>query len=183
MAQFVTFGAETKVSGKMICSTLDAVPAYENKIKMILSKYNLDDAEPDKWYEMQDFLSVCKDISKLLGPHLLFAIGKNFPVQLPPSGELNSLENALQDLDNLYHNNHRGDTVSYYKLISYSQERKEAKIECKNPYPCYLDRGILTSITQKYKPRGASLVNVELDTDRPNRLGGSDVSYYTIMWV
>ncbi|MCU0443322.1 MAG: hypothetical protein MUE85_00290 [Microscillaceae bacterium] len=183
MAQFVSFDSESKVSGKMICSMLDAVPAYENKIKMILSKYSLDEPDPQQWYEMQDFLSVFKDISKLLGPHLLFAIGKNFPVQLLQNGEVQSLENALRDLDSLYHDHHRGDSVSYYKLISFSQDRKEAKIECKNPYPCYLDRGILTSITQKYKPRGASLVNVELDNDRPSRLGGSDVSYYTIMWV
>lgn len=172
-----------EVSGEVICSVLKALPTHEATIRTILSNYSIDNPNPEEWYSMENYLSAFQDISRTLGPHLLFSIGKSLSSNFAPSDEIDSLETVLEHLDEQYHHTHRGNNIGHYKLISFDKEHKEAKIECKNPYPCYLDRGVLMAISQQYKPSGARLITVELDTNRPNRLVGSDVSYYNILWV
>jgi hypothetical protein len=183
MAQFQVFTSNSEVSGKMVSAVLKAVPGQEAKIRSMFAQNNIENPEDGKWYAMQDYLNAFQEIFKTFGPSVLFSIGKFLPKNGSFSTPQNSLANAINQMDTFYHEWHRGGEVGHYRLVSYSNERKEAKIECKNPYPCYFDRGILTAISKEYKPDGASLINVELDSSRPNRLAGSDVSYYNIVWV
>lgn len=182
MAQYKAFAFGAEVSGKMILSLLNAVPGYENKLRTILSKNNIENPDSGKWYNMQDYLNSLKEVFKLFGPNLLFSIGKHIPKANTVVNEAGDLELALRNLDLMYQENHRGE-IGYYKLVSFSSERKEAKLECKNPYPCYVDRGILTMLSRRFKPKEANLINVELDNHCPSRLAGNDVSYYTIVWL
>ena len=55
-------------------------------------------------------------------------------------------------------------------------------MECKNPYPCHFDRGIITSIVRKFAPIDSLDQEIILDTSKKNRLSGSDSSWYIISW-
>jgi hypothetical protein len=180
MAQFIAFDREAEVSGSIVCA-LSQAAGQDIQVQKILTKYSLDRAEPQGWYSLQNYLNVLSEISRNFGPHWLFNIGKN--ISQNAVGNEFDLEGALSQLDSSHHTQHRGGDSGYYKLVSYNKETKEAVIECRNPYPCYFDRGILTNLACRYKPQGASTVHVELEMHRPNRLSGADVSYYTIMWA
>lgn len=183
MAQLQAISLKTEVSGNILNAMLKAVPNYESKILDIFTKNNIEEPKESKWYNFFDVLNTYKEISRQFGPHILFSIGKYLSKSNPLMQDFNSLEEALSNLDLMHRNHHRGGEIGYYKLLSYQAENKEACIECRNPYPCYIDRGILTNLSVKFKPSEASLILVELDSNRPNRLAGSDVSYYNILWV
>jgi hypothetical protein len=180
MAQFISFDQQAEVSGNLICSLMKSSSEQEKNIENILSKYNLAQPEAQAWYPLQDYLNVLAEISRNFGPHWLFKIGKQFTQGSFASED--DLELALRELDELYHSNHRGES-GYYKLLTYNKEKREAVIECKNPYPCYLDRGVLSSIAQRFKPVDARFIYVELERNRPSRLAGADVSFYNILWM
>jgi len=55
-------------------------------------------------------------------------------------------------------------------------------MECKNPYPCHFDRGIITKIAEKFMPQKSKGIEVFLDTQRQGRLEGADTSWYFIKW-
>jgi hypothetical protein len=58
----------------------------------------------------------------------------------------------------------------------------KAEMECKNPYPSEFDRGIITAMARKFKPRESLLVSVELDNAKPSRMKGADSCTYKIKW-
>lgn len=48
--------------------------------------------------------------------------------------------------------NHRNGEIGYYKLISINLKANTAIMNCKNPYPCNFDRGIITTMARKFRP-------------------------------
>ncbi len=181
MAQFVSFSPSTEVQGALVLNFIHTLP-YKSEMESFLADNGFKDPLPQQWYSLQSYLNVYREIAKNYGPNTLFSIGKMMIENFGYLSKVKDLETAVKALNEFYKNNHRGGEVGYYQIINVDLERKEIKVECKNPYPCYLDRGMLTALTKKFKPNGASVFNVELDTNRPNRLIGSDVSVYTIMW-
>ncbi len=55
-------------------------------------------------------------------------------------------------------------------------------MECKNPYPSELDRGIITTLVRRYTPGRPHEVDVVLDTTKPSREQGADSCWYIISW-
>lgn len=183
MAQFKVFSSNNEVSGWMLRVALEATPIQDGKVREIFKKHRMLYLDNSKWYSMQGYLDAIQEVYQSYGPNLLFQIGKQVLKNSRIPGEANNLEVALNQLDYLYQYNHRGNEIGYYRLLNFNKERKEAQVECRNPYPCYLDRGILTSLSKTFKPMGASLIHVELNSDFPSRLSGNDRSFYNIIWI
>lgn len=174
---------QAEVSGNMITSVLQVAPNYETKLRPLLVKYKLLNPEPGQWYPLGVFMEFLKEINREYGPSLLFKIGKQISKNHPMLHDYNTLQMILLNLDRLYHYNHRGSDLEVFHLHSFSKERKEAVVKCTNPYPCYLNRGILSMLAHHFKPKEANLIQVVLDFNRPNRLAGWNESYYNVIWV
>jgi hypothetical protein len=183
MAQFKVFSPHSEVSSKMVRMTLDAVHGRESQMNEIFVRNHLYHSLEERWHPMQNYLNALKEIYEHLGPTPLFDFGKFFPKSFIFSGQHYTLEDLIHKLNAFYHNLHKGSDVGYYKLVHFDKEHKEARIECRNPYPCYFDRGILTVISKLSKPVDARFIHVWLSKNSPSRLSGDDVSYYSIEWV
>lgn len=183
MAQYIAFSPNVEVSTSLISSIIGAIPQQEQKIRNIFARNGINNIQTSDWFQQQKFLNVYKDVAQNLGPHMLFSMGKALFDSLSFPPEINSLEEALKNLDAVCQQDHREGQSGYYRLLSFDRRKKEARIECNNPYPCYLDRGILTGLSRKFKPIDASLINVQLDTNLPHRQIGAESSMYTILWV
>lgn len=179
MAQFTATYPEHTIAGSVICALVASICDKLNEIEDILIEHQLQNPTPDAWYSMQDYVEVLQAIAKKMGPHGLFDIGKKIlgQGQIPAQ----DLQEALQYFDSLHHTEAKGEN-SYYRLLSYSEDKKEAHIECRNPFPCYFDRGVLTTMFRNFQRQSIQSVHVALDNHRPNRLAGADVSYYTVLW-
>jgi hypothetical protein len=182
MAQFVPFASGVEVNGQTILSFVNAMPQYKEVVLGILEKNKLKDINPEGWYSQKYWLNAFKEVSEVYGQNTLFAIGKAIPesAKFPP--EIRDLRSALDLINVAYHMNHRGGEIGYYKLTAFDDKNMKAEMECKNPYPSEFDRGIITAMARKFKPRESLLVSVELDNAKPSRMKGADSCTYKIKW-
>ncbi|NJO01795.1 MAG: hypothetical protein HC880_09000 [Bacteroidia bacterium] len=183
MAQFASSSTNAEVSGWLLHATLYAEHTHKNKIKAVFAKQNIAHPEANKWYPWQSYLNALTELSQLFGPTLLFSIGKHIAKNHPFALYANNLEMGLYNLNQLHRYNHRGKGIGSYRLVNFSKERQEAKMECRNAYPCYIDLGILTGLAQTLKPREASLIHVELVSTLSSPTGAGNLSFYNVIWV
>jgi len=183
MAQFIGFSHEVEVNGQTVLALVAGVTEiYKERILNILAKYNIIDPQPHEWYKQQDWLDAFREISETIGKYTLFSIGKSIPDNADFPSEINTLEKALRSIDIAYKMNHRKGDIGYYKLTEFNEIKRTAVMECKNPYPCHFDRGIITSMVRKFRPFDSIKQEVELMQGKKSRLDGSDTSFYVITW-
>ncbi len=183
MPQFIAFDKNVEVIGFAIQTCLDCFPEYYRAdIKELLKKNHIVDVTPNKWFNLQNYLEVLKEVSTRYGANTLFnvgvAIGDGVPIPLGTP-----LESVLAAWDAAYRSHHRGGYLGDIRLLSFDYQAKKAVVTCHDPYPCHFERGIATAFARKFKPEDAGFVDVELDKSKPSRLDGADSSCYVITWL
>jgi hypothetical protein len=179
MAQFVPFAPNVEVNGETVLATVNAFPEYMRKIALdILKKNGIENPAPGIWYSQKAWLDSFKEVSLKFGSNTLFEIGKAIPANAKFPPEINNIEKALASIDVAYKMNHRNGDIGFYKLVSHDANTKILVMNCKNPYPCDFDRGIITTMARKFK---AGVV-VKLDTTKPSRNEGAEDSWYIITY-
>ena len=180
MAQFVPFAPGVEVNGETVLTTVNAFPEYMRDIALkMLESNGIKDPKPGEWYSQKAWLDSFREISEKYGSNTLFEIGKGIPsnAKFPP--EINSIEKALASIDVAYHMNHRNGEIGFYKLVSFDPVKKTLIMQCKNPYPCDFDRGIIMTMARKFE----SNVDVTLDSGKPSRKDGAEDSWYMITYA
>ena len=182
MAQFVPFEVSVEVLGRSIFSVVNAIPLGKESRLEILEKHGIKNLSEDKWYSQSQYLKAFREIADAIGSNTLFAIGKSIPEHAIFPPEVNSLEKALQIINVAYAMNHRGGEIGSYKLVRFDSVKRQAEMVCENPYPSEFDRGIITTMLRKFKPKDSISYDVSLDLSRPTRLQGADSCTYLIRW-
>lgn len=183
MAQFIAFDPNVEVSGLSMQMCIGAFPAYHRaRLEDFLHKNNIANPVPGTWASQQSWLNVFKEISTSYGQHTLFNIGVTLSEALPFPPQVADLEAALHAFDVVYNMNHRNGNIGFGKLISFDAQAQKAVMECKNPYSCHFERGLITGISRRFPPLNAKFVDVQLDKSKPSRLDGADSSFYIITW-
>ncbi|OFX68907.1 MAG: hypothetical protein A2X12_05185 [Bacteroidetes bacterium GWE2_29_8] len=182
MAQFVSFESNVEVLGGVVLSIIDGMSEYKEIGIKILEDNGIKNIQSDGWYSLQSLLDAFKEISNKLGEPTLYLIGYRIPENAVFPPDIDTFEKGLALIDMAYHMNHRNGDIGYYKYIAVDENN--AKVECKNPYPCEFDKGIIASMSKKYPPVniGEDGVIIILDEDSENRKNGGDVSTYDVMW-
>ncbi|NOQ26074.1 MAG: hypothetical protein GQ564_11980 [Bacteroidales bacterium] len=181
MAVYKSFAEGVEVNGQTILSVVKALSSGQDTRLKILKKYGID-PEPDKWYSQQAWLDAFKEISTVIGDHTLFMIGKSIPENATFPPEINNIEMALNAIDQAYHMNHQGGEIGHYKLIDFDEIRKSASMACNNPYPSGFDRGIITTMVRKFRPKDSFKTDVTLDTTKETRTKGAESCTFKIAW-
>jgi hypothetical protein len=197
--QFVPFEPGIEISGQSLCATLEGFGPFI----MLASQYLLAEGmgspeagagvkvDKDQWYPQAAWLKAFERISQHMGDQILFQIGAALPnnIAFPPWAL--DIHSALKSLDVAYHQNHRrrGEAM-FSEATGQMQEgighygyepvpnKKLILSLCQNPYPCAFDRGLLSSLAQRYEPT-ASVLH---DDSRPCRRQGADSCTYLITW-
>ena len=180
MAQFQAFAPGVEVNGETVLSVVAGLGGFEATARQILAENGVVDPQPGKWYRQQAWLDSFKAIATKIGPSALFNIGKAIPDQAQWPPQVTSLETALPSIDMAYHMNHRGGDIGNYGYESTGPT--SARMVCRNPYPCEFDRGIVTSVARRFKPKDVMIVSVEHDKTAPCRAKGADSCTYLVSW-
>jgi hypothetical protein len=182
MAQYQPFSLNVEVAGDSALSFVNAIPAYKDTMVTLLKKNGIDALESGKWYKQAMLLNALKEIGEKYGSNSLFAIGKAIidHAHLPPF--INTLEIALNSINEAYKLNHRNGTIGYYKVLEFNSKNRFAVMECKNPYPSYFDKGLITAFTRRFKPTTSIMVDVQLDDHLPSRVNGAESCTFRITW-
>ncbi len=183
MAEYIPFAENVEVNGQTVLSVINGInQIFASNMQQILASNGIASPKSGEWYSQKAWLLAFKEIGETIGDHTLFAIGKSIPENADFPEEINGLEIALSAIDQAYHHNHRGGEIGYYKLVAFDEKRNEAKMECKTPYPCSFDRGIISAMARKFAPVNSISQEVELDMSKKNKDSGSDSSWYVIKW-
>lgn len=176
MPQYEAFIQEAEVNGRSVRSIVEGVgqfsSAYEERALEILDNHGLPEPEEGEWYSMQAYLDAFAELADTVGPKTVTKIGSEIPylVDWPPGVE--TVEEAMGSLDDVYQMNHRGGEIGYYDFEMTGDSG--GVMECKNPYPAELDEGLLKAVAEKFSEECA-FVRVEQTSEGTTRT-------YQISW-
>jgi hypothetical protein len=179
MAQFRAFSGGVLVNGQTVLSVVKGMGSFAQTGSDILARHGIQAPDPMAWYPQQAWLDAFQEISKSIGPRTLNQIGLSIPksAKFPPG--IASVEQGLGSLDAAYHMNHRGGEIGHYTFTK-TGERKGA-MECRNPYPCDFDLGIIQAVVNRFAPAGAKPKIVH-DASKPCRNKQGDSCTFLISW-
>ena len=197
MVQFKAFEEGIQVNGTTIMSIVDGMEKYASLGKKYLIKAGLPENiinDAEHWYSQQLWLDVFKTISTKVGENTLFLIGKKIPENAVFPPEIDNIEKALSAIDVAYHMNHRNadsevlfdpsrppEKIMLEGIGHYGHEKVSdtmALMICENPYPCDFDRGIITTMAQRFNKSAG----VSHDDSKPCRKNDADSCTYIVTW-
>lgn len=182
MAQFVAFEKEVEVNGRAILSVIKVLPVGQEERSKVLSNHGIQKPEAGKWYPQQAWLNAFKELAESMGNDLLFSIGQAIPEYVAFPQENNTLESALKSIDQAYRLNHRGGEIGSYRLVEFKEKEKKAVMICQTPYPSELDRGMISTLVEQFRPASSAAFSVALDNNKTSRTKGNHSCTYAISW-
>jgi len=179
MAQFQSFSPGVMVNGQTVLSVVKGMGAFAQTGKEVLARHGIKGPDPAGWYPQQAWLDAFQEIAKSIGQQTLRQIGQSIPnsAKFPPG--IDSVEKALGSLDQAYHLNHRGGEIGHLSFTKTGE--KKGVMECRNPYPCAFDVGIVESMLRRFAPAGSS-PKVIHDPSKPCRAKQGDSCTLLISW-
>lgn len=193
MKQFVAENPDIEVNGTTVLSVVDGMGAIKNIALRILWENGIEIPKVNQWYSQQKWLDCFKELSNKVGPNTLFGIGLAIPDNAEFPGDIDSIQKALLSIDIAYHMNHRLHDTAFFNTKTGEQMQgignykyietgdKSASIICDNPYPCEFDKGIITSMARRFRPKGAKLI-IKHHDEAGCRKNGNDSCTYNITW-
>jgi len=179
MAQFEAYAPDVLVNGQTVLAVVKGMGAFAQTASDILARHGIKSPDPMGWYPQQAWLDAFRDIAKSIGSRALNQIGQSIPksAKFPPG--IDSVEKALGSLDAAYHMNHRGGEIGHYNFT----ENGEGKgvVECRNPYPCDFDAGIIDAMVRRFVPAG-SMPKVVHDSAKPCRAKQGESCTFVVSW-
>jgi len=182
MAQYEPFEEGVEARGRVIIAIEEGIDrfrdAHRERVDSVLSAKGIDDPNPDDWYAQAAELDVLATIADQFGPHVLDRLGERIPsVARWPSG-VSGVADGLRSIDDAYRRNHRGGDIGHYRFEKVDEGR--GRVECRNPYPCPFDRGLIRSVAKDYSSV-ESFVFVE-ERGEACRRRGDERCTYTVRW-
>jgi hypothetical protein len=146
---------------------------------------------PSGWVSLANWLGALDEILQSVGPSKMYEIGKQIPKNAVFPPNIVDVVSALGSVDVAYHMNHRKngvvmfdpatgamlDGIGHYSPTLKPQAR-HALVECDNPYPCDLDRGVLVALALRFE-RNARIEHLEESRCRKH---GATKCVYKISW-
>lgn len=182
MAPYEPFDEDVEARGETILVVEEALSRfsedYRRRAREALTEYGIENPQPDEWYPQAAELNAFETIAEELEPHILDRLGEQIPEAAEWPDDLDGVDAALRSIDEAYRLNHRGGEIGYYRYER--TDGRTGEIECKNPYPCEFDRGLIRAVAQAHSPV-ESFVFLEEPDDRCRR-HGADRCRYTVHW-
>jgi hypothetical protein len=195
--QFQEFEPDIEVNGQTVYAIVDGFRVFRRLASAVLQQEGMGTMKPDgdlhldrnAWYSQAAWLRAFARICEEAGNGSLYAIGRQIPENAQFPASVVDTPSALQSINIAYHLNHRKrgqvmfdpDTgVMLDGIGSYGYRREsERKIvmDCRNPYPCDFDRGIIMTMALKFQPHAT----VEHDHASCRKQGGDSCSY-VVTW-
>jgi len=196
--QFKAFEDGIEVNGTTVHSVVDGFGNFKTLAKLHLLDVGIGETidgefkvELEGWYPQSSWLKAFERIAKEIGDSPLKQIGLKIPENAIFPDSIVDIETAIQSIDVAYHLNHRKNGKILFDTSTgkmeegighYGCEKIPGQnliiCECKNPYPCQFDLGIITTMAKKFEIT-ASVLH---DNSKPCRKNGADSCTYIVTW-
>jgi predicted hydrocarbon binding protein len=177
MTVFRPFEGGVEVKGQAILSIVNGVPsAFTHRAEEILADNGIEDIDPEEWYPQEAYLDAYREVAENVGETTLRQIGRSTPANADWPPGVDTPLAALQSIDDAYRMNHRGGEIGYYDATELDDGR--VKMECKNPYPCVYDQGLIEGTVKEFCDTFSELN----ETGAMCRDDGEEVCVYEVKW-
>lgn len=146
--------------------------------------------DPEGWYPLDNYLRALQRVTQEVGDQIVYQGGLATPkhAKFPP--DIKDVHAALGSIDIAYHMNHRKSGALMFDPTTgsmaegighYRYQKADARkiiMTCANPYPCELDRGLITAMAKRFEPNA----NVTHDRTKPCRKQGGESCTLLINW-
>jgi len=117
----------------------------------------------------------------------LFNLGKQLAESIQFPADILSLSEALSFLNKQYNcrsNSDFADARLYFEVLENNPQRREIRVLCTNQYATEIDKGLLTVMIKKFKPKEAKFFHVEHYTRLYNpQPSTTNQHIYLISWL
>lgn len=182
MTQYEPFDDGVEARGRTLLVIEEALSRfseqYRERARDALTEYGIEAPEPEGWYPQEAELNAFEAMADELEPHILDRVGEQIPDAAEWPNDISSVEEGLRSINEAYQLNHRGGDIGYYRFEKINE--RTGAVECKNPYPCLFDRGLIRAVARQYSPVEAFVFVEERSDDCRRR--GADTCTYTVHW-
>jgi hypothetical protein len=168
MAVFKASAPTDRVAGASIVAALDTLGMWRSRGVKILEEHGIVDPRPGEWYPFQAYLDALRFIYEKI------VAGNDFPPTI------DSIEAALSTLDGDYRLRHTGTDIGSFRYEP--KGPREAAMTIRNPYPCELDRGVVTALVQRFRPSASPLARVDHVDAASCRKKGAPACVLRVTW-
>lgn len=152
--------------------------------------------DPDGWYPLEPWIRVFGKVSMTAGPGMFYEVGLKLAQALVFPDNVRDALGALQAMNTAYLMNHRRngqllvdpltgkphgnplEGIGYYACEK-GAGPKEVIMRTENPYPCDLDRGLVTGVAKRF----AQHAFVLHDDNMSCRKRGQQACSYVVRWM
>jgi hypothetical protein len=154
--------ASGTVRGEMVQVCIEGVMSvYQSRMREMLDNEDIEkpDPQPDEWYPVAKFLHVLTAVERNTGESALAKIGESTPRFLDWPPTVDSPQEGLSRLPEMYETEHRQVAGEY----TFEQvDDQEAKITSTTPYPTQWEKGYLKGTAQHF---GADYAQISIADD------------------
>lgn len=196
--QFKAFESGIEVNAPTVSAIVQGLGCFTNISRRYLNQVGIGTVvnkklilDMDAWYSQEAWLEAFENIARQIGDRVLFNIGMSIPSSARFPSRMKDIHDGIRSIDVAYHLNHRKNGKSMFDTRTntmiegighYGYEPVEGENEivcvCNNPYPCAFDKGIITAMTQRFKPE-AYVIH---DDSQECRKNGFDSCTYRVLW-
>ncbi|QLH76300.1 hypothetical protein HZS55_02830 [Halosimplex rubrum] len=134
-----------EVSGEWVRAVVAGVEKFSADSResalLVLEAAGLADAEPGEWYALAGYVDAVADIHDIVGDQAVHALGQRIARAVSFPDGAGSVPAGLTALDDVCRAGHRGGDPGGYAFRQIGDE--DGRVECRTPYPCVFDRGIV----------------------------------------
>jgi len=179
MPVFQSRSSDLKVIGQTILAVVNGMGVFKETALKWLKEEGIENPKPEEYYSEQAWLNCFKRISRTLGNVTLRQIGKTWPsnVQFPP--EINSIDQVLETMDEIYQINHAGEGDPGHYIWEKTGDRSGI-MTTDHPYPCSLDHGVLEGFVSHFKDPG-QFISVE-HLPEACKMDNGEICKFEIKW-
>ena len=170
--EYQPFDPKAQVLGRNIKAL---IAGTGNKIVDTLRKHGISNIQDDQWYSQQVVLAALQEFGETAN---LVAVGTQVIEYTAFPPEVDNIEKALTSIDIAYKMNHRNGDIGYYH--EKVQGPRHVVMECKNPYPCDFDYGLIYGVARRFLPEGGDLIVEHAQGEC--RKSVADVCVYHVTW-
>jgi len=144
-----------------------------------------------EWVPMQAWVALAHGLVQEAGEAAVYASGLRIMEHALWPPHVHDIESAMRSVDVAYHMNHRKSGVVMFDpttgrmlegighfAVNRVQGERRLVVTCDTPYPCDLDRGVMTGTVIRFSPR-AQVVH---QPDIPCRKKGDTSCRYVVTW-
>ncbi|ASS76045.1 hypothetical protein CIG75_14505 [Tumebacillus algifaecis] len=155
-----------EANGLIVQSIVAGSGIFENRARMILREKGIVEMDEHGWFPLLAVLETLAELKRTIGKEIICEIGKSVALRTNHIEGVETFEQALRSLNEIYLLNHRGVTDKVvYECVQLTT--KQFQIRCFNLYPVHFNLGILRGMARKY----SDLVRIE---SLPSELAGGE---------